>query len=105
MIKLQYKIKPIIFLDDRDLWIFTGEINQMPFSMIEDGIESCRRVMSEEYPEMSWGLEVSEILIHKETSILEYNGKFVAEILTVEIYNMLKQYRDKLKEYENESPI
>jgi hypothetical protein len=103
MLKLQYKIKPIISLEDRDLWIFTGEIHQMPFSMIEDGIESCRRVMSGEYPEMSWGLEVSELLIHKEISVLEYHGKFIAEIPTIEIYNMLKAYRDKLKDYYNES--
>ena len=102
---LKYIIKPTILFENKELWIFNNEILDMPFSMIEDGIESCRRVMSEEYPEMSWGLEVSEILIHKETSILEYHGKFVAEILTIEIYNMLKQYRNKLQEYENESPI
>jgi hypothetical protein len=71
--------------------------------MIEDGIISCERAMSGEYPEISWGLEVSELLIYKEMSTLEYQGKFVAEIPTIEICNMLKNYRDKLKEYKNEN--
>jgi hypothetical protein len=61
--------------------------------------------MSGEYSEMSWGLEVSELLIHKEIATLEYHGKFVAEIPTIEILNMLKAYRDKLKDYENENTI
>ncbi len=102
---LKYIIKPTILFENKELWIFNNEILDMPFSMIEDGIESCRRVMSEEYPEMAWGLEVSELSIHKETSTLEYHGKFVAEIPTVEIYNMLKAYRDKLRDYENENNI
>ncbi|MFC0781003.1 hypothetical protein [Flavobacterium sp. HJSW_4] len=71
--------------------------------MIEDGITSCKQVMSGEYPEISWGLEVSKILIHKEISTLEYHGKFVTEIPTEEICEMLEKYKDKLKEYENEA--
>lgn len=101
-----FKIKPYIdSLDNQKFGTFISEIYQMPLSMIEDGIESCRRVMSGEYPDMSWGLEVSELLIHKETSTLEYHGKLVAEIPTIEIYNMLKLYRDKLQEYENEQNL
>ena len=102
MTNLNVLIKPILYTENRDLWIFIGEINQMSFSMIEDGIESCRKVMAGEYPEMYWGLEVSELLIHQETSTLEYNGDFIAEILTLEIYNMLIKYRNKLKDYEQE---
>jgi hypothetical protein len=102
---MKFYIKPRLYLIEQDLWLFSDEIHQMPFSMIEDGIESCRRVISEEYLEMSWGMEVSELLIHKETSTLEYHGKFVADIPTIEIYNMLKAYRDKLKDYENENNI
>lgn len=98
---MKFKIRPYIEIDNLDFQTFVSEIHQMPFPMIEDGIESCRRVISGEYPEMSWGLEVSELLIHKEISTLEYHGKFVAEIPTVDIYNMLKEYRDKLKEYED----
>lgn len=33
--------------------------------MIEDGIASCKKVMTGEHTEMSWGLEVSELLIKK----------------------------------------
>lgn len=100
MINLNFKIKPIITIENSDLWIFTGEIHQMPFSIIEDGILSCERVMSGKYLEMSWGLEVSELLIHKETSTLEYHGKFVAEIPTIEIYEMLKKYKKALESFD-----
>ena len=99
---LKYKIKPTILFENKELWIFNNEILDMPFSMIEDGIISCKQVMSGEYPEMSWGLEVAELFIHKEISTLEYHGKFVMEIPTIEIFDMLKKYRDKLKEYKSE---
>jgi hypothetical protein len=105
MINIKYRIRPQIIFENKEFWIFNSEIYDMSFSMIQDGIESCRIVMSGEYSEMSWGLEVSEFLIHKETTILEYHGKFVAEIPTIEIYNMLKSYRDKLQDYENENNI
>ena len=99
---MKYYIKPRLFLTEPTLWLFSDEIYQMTLSMIDDGIESCRRVMSDECPELSWGLEVSELLIHKVNSTLEYHGKFVAEIPTVEIYDMLKTYRNKLQEYGSE---
>lgn len=105
MITLKYKIKPTIYFEDKELWIFNNEILEMSFSMIEDGITSCKRVMNGEYPEMSWGLEVSELLINKEMSTLEYHGKFVAEIPTAEICEMLEKYRDKLKEYQSEEGL
>lgn len=98
---LKYKIKPAIYLEDKELWIFNNEILDMPLSMIEDGIISCKRVMSGEYPVMHWGLEVSELFINKEITTLEYHGKFVTELPTKEICRMLEKYRDKLKEYEN----
>lgn len=98
---LKYKIKPTIYFENKELWIFNNEILDMPFSMIEDGIISCKRVMSGEYPQMSWGLETSELLIHKDMSTLEYHGNFVTEIPTMEICEMLEKYRDKLKDYEN----
>ncbi len=99
---LKYKIKPTIYFENKELWIFNNELLEMPFSMIEDGIASCKQAIGGEYPEISWGLEVSELLINKEISTLEYHGKFVAEIPTVEICEMLEKYRDKLKEYEKE---
>jgi hypothetical protein len=102
MINLNYTIKLTIHFSNKELWIFNNELLDMPFSMIEDGILSCERVMNGEYPEMSWGLEVSELLIHKETSTLEYHGKFVAEISTVEIYEMLKKYKKALEDFDSE---
>lgn len=98
-----FKIKPsIISIDNLKFGTFISEIYQMPFSLIEDGIISCEKVMQGEYSEMSWGLEVSELLIHNEMSTLEYHGNFVAEIPTKEIYELLKSYREKLIEFEKE---
>jgi hypothetical protein len=99
---LKYKIKPTIYFEDQKLWIFNNEILDMPFSMIEDGILSCKQVLNGEQKELSWGLETAELLLYKEISILEYHGKFVTEIPTKEICEILEIYRDKLKEYENE---
>jgi hypothetical protein len=99
---LKYKIKPTILFENKELWILNNEILDMTLSLIEDGVLSCERVINGEYTELNWGSEVSELLIRKESSTLEYHGKFVAEIPTVEILNMLKAYRDKLIEYEKE---
>jgi hypothetical protein len=100
---MKYSIKPYIHNTDENLRLFFTEIHQMDISEIQDGIDSCFGVMNNEDPELSWGSEVSELLIRKESSTLEYHGKFVAEIPTVEILNMLKAYRDKLIEYENDA--
>ena len=41
----------------------------------------------------------------KEITKLSYNNEKQADIPTIEIYNMLKAYRDKLQEYnDTESP-
>ncbi|MFD1605915.1 hypothetical protein ACFSJW_04865 [Flavobacterium artemisiae] len=99
---LRYKIKPTIYFEDQKLWIFNNEILDMPFSIIENGILSCKQVINGEHEKLSWGLETAELLVHKETSILEYHGKFVTEIPPKEFCEILEIYRDKLKEYENE---
>ncbi|MCL1868142.1 MAG: hypothetical protein FWF72_04255 [Paludibacter sp.] len=96
-----FRIKPYIETKDEKYFTFVSEIYQMPFSMIQDGIDSCLLVMDEQYPEMNWGLEVFDLTIHKETAVLSYNREFVAEIPTKEIYDMLVKYRDKLTEYES----
>ena len=103
MMNLKYKIKPTITFENKELWIFNSELLQMDIQLIQDGIDSCQLTIEEKNIGLSWGLEVSELKIGKEISILTYHGKFVAEIPTIEIYNMLKAYRDKLKDYENEN--
>ena len=99
---MKYSIKPFIYNTDKNLVLFFTEIHQMDLSQIKDGVDSCILVMNGEHEELWWGLVVSELAIHKETSTLTYNGDFVTEILTLEIYNMLKAYHDKLQDYENE---
>ena len=97
---MEYYIKPRLYLVDQKYWMFSDEIHQMDISMIQDGIDSCEGVMSGKFQEMSWGLEVSELIINKETSRLEYHGCFVTEIPTIEICSMLKEYLNSLKSFE-----
>jgi hypothetical protein len=93
---IEYTIKPRLYLIERDLWLFSDEIHQMDFAMIQDGIDSCQLAMNEKYEVLNWGLEVSELEIRKDISVLTYNSKFVAEFQTIELCNMLKNYRDAL---------
>lgn len=99
---LVYKIKPTITFENKELWIFNSELLQMDLQTIQDGIDSCEMTFNGQVTNLSWGWEVSELLIHKETSKLEYHGKFVAEIPTVEIYEMLKKYKKALEDFDRE---
>ncbi|HOY24294.1 MAG TPA: hypothetical protein PK002_14160 [Cellvibrio sp.] len=81
------------------------EVAQMSLSSINDGISSCESVLTEKIPKLWWGSEVSELVMTKDTCVLEYHRKFVAEFPTLEIYAMLKAYRGKLVEHEAEKEI
>lgn len=99
---IEYYIKPRLYLINQRFWCFSDEIHQMDLSQIEDGIDSCKFVLEGNHQEINWGLEISQLIIQKEKSTLKYNGLFEAEIPTIQIYNMLREYRDKLVIYENE---
>ncbi|WP_103867296.1 hypothetical protein [Aquimarina sp. I32.4] len=105
MINLDIKVKPILFTENRDLWIFTGEVNQMTSSEIQNGIDTCVYAMEGKQTGYSWGLEVFELLIEKEISTLEYHGDFVTEISTKEILKMLQDYKNALDYFETQNSI
>ena len=98
---MKYKIKASLLFEDENFWIMNNEINDMTPSEIQDGIESCRIAMKGDEEELSWGLEVFELLIRKEISILEYHSSFVAEIPTKDILKMLLDYQQALVYFEN----
>jgi hypothetical protein len=102
---MKYTIKPYIQVNDGNLGMFVTEIHQLTLLELQDIIDSCEDVMSNEGKELYWGWHVSSLDMTKETTTLSYNNEPQLEIPTIEIYNMLKVYRDKLHEYENtESP-
>jgi hypothetical protein len=78
------------------------ELNQLDISEINDIIDSCNLVMNSTHDELYWGWHISSLDMRKEITHLSYNNSFVAEIPTVEILNMLKEYRDRLLEFEYE---
>ena len=90
-----FSIKPYIEGNNPDFNLMFSEIYRMNYEEILDGIETCKRAISENEL-YSWGFEVFELLIKKNTSILEYNGDFIMEIPTLHILNMLSEYKDAL---------
>jgi hypothetical protein len=103
--EIKYCIKPRLYLENQELWCFSDEIHQLNLSELQDIIDSCEDVMKNEGKELYWGWHVSSLDMRKETTKLSYNNELQSEIPTIEIYNMLKAYKDKLKDYEKESPI
>lgn len=100
MILNNYKIKPILTCENESLWIMIGELNDMTSSEIQDGIDTCVYAIEGKQTGYSWGLEVFELMIEKEVSVLEYHGEFVAEISTKDILKMLQDYKRALEYFE-----
>jgi hypothetical protein len=103
--KIEYYIKPRLYLSDQKLWCFSDEINQLDIAEIQNIIDSCSVVMDNKSNELYWGWHISSLGMKKETTTLSYNNDFVAEMSTIEIYNMLRLYRDKLQDYENKQSL
>jgi len=103
---MEFYIKPRLYLVNQKFWPLCDELNEQSLSELQDIIDSCEDVMSNgDVQELYWGWHVSSLKMKKETTTLSYNSQTEIEIPTIEIYNMLKAYRNKLNEYENESPI
>lgn len=98
---MKYIIKPRLYLEEERYWIMSDEIFKMTLSEIQNGIDTCLSAIDGNQTGFSWGLEVFELMIEKETSILEYHGEFVAEIPTQDILKMLQDYKRALEYFEN----
>lgn len=99
---MKYSIKPYIHSPEEKYRLLLIELNQLNISEINDIIDSCNLAMNGTHDELYWGWHISSLDMRKEVTRLSYNNSFVAEMPTVDIYNMLKEYRDRLLEYENE---
>ncbi|WP_221417921.1 hypothetical protein, partial [Fulvivirga kasyanovii] len=49
----------------------------------------------------NWGLDVFELMIDKETSVLEYHGEFITKISTKDILKILQDYKKALDYFQN----
>jgi hypothetical protein len=102
---MNYTIKPYIQNNDANLVMFLTEIHQQSLSELQDIVESCENVMNNKGKELYWGWHVSSLDMKHETTTLSYNSQTEIEIPTIDIYNMLKAYRDKLIDYEKENNL
>ncbi len=104
---MQYKIdhKQLSISDDK-YWILSGELNKYSVQELEQAILDMENVFNDKYSASSfYGEVVFCVEYNKDIAKIEYYSEYVGEEPTLEIYNMLKAYRDKLKDYENEIPI
>lgn len=99
---MEFYIKPTLYLVDQKFWTLSGELNDLSLAELQDIIDSCFYVINNEGQELYWGWHISSLEMRKEITILSYNKQIIAKIPTTELYNMLKAYRDKLDDYENE---
>ncbi len=100
MKKIKFYIKPRLYLVDQELWTLSDEIHLMNIDQIQDGIDSCQFAIQGTHQEMSWGLEVFELIIQKETSKLYYNSLFIRDVSTLEFQDMLVKYKNALLDWE-----
>ncbi len=96
-----FQIKPYISANNAQLNTMFSEIYQMPISILDDGINSCKLAIEGEEG-LSWGLEVFELLLGKEKSTLEYNGQETCDLATKEILQMLIDYKNAVNFLEKE---
>lgn len=97
---MEYTIKPRLYITDQKFWVLSDEINRMDRDHLQDGIDSCELVMTGKHIELWWGLDIAGLKLKKDISILEHNLSFVAEIPTIEIHDMLKNYMNELIEFD-----
>jgi hypothetical protein len=95
-----------ISLAEKKYWIFSGELNNYSIEQLNQSIIDMENVFNDKYPSSSfYGEVVFCVEYDKSLAKIEYYSDFIGEEPTIEIYNMLKAYRDKLKDYEKENTI
>ena len=98
---MEYKINGRqITLFDNKYWIFSGELNNYNLEQLNEAIENIENVFKGHYQASSFfGDVVFTVEFDNEMSRIAYYDELVCEEPTIEIYNMLKDYRAKLIEY------
>jgi hypothetical protein len=97
---MKYSIRPFIYNTEEKYTTFLSEIHNLSIAELNHVIEDFYAVMNGMHDELSWKSGIADLDIRKEVTHLSCRNVFMAEIPTVELYNMLIVYRDKWLEYE-----
>ena len=76
----------------------------LPLASLDDVIEGFENVFNGKYDANSFsGQHMASVDYDRETAKISHFDELVGTEPTIEIYNMLRAYRDKLIEYEKSS--
>jgi|GEM_PF-3773998 len=97
---MKYKIiNKQISLADNKYWILSGELNNYSIEQLNETLSDMENVFDGKYTISSfYGSVVFCVEYDKNIAKIEYYDEYIGEEPTIEIYNMLKNFREKLKE-------
>lgn len=100
---MKYKVKPFLIDLENKYGVLFDEIMAMSMDELNGVIEGIENVFNGNWLSNSFsGQHMAIVDYNKEMARIKHFDEEIGEEPTIEIYNMLKAYRDKLKEYENE---
>jgi hypothetical protein len=100
---MKYSIRPYIYTFDKKLPNFLHEIHRLIFDELNDLVEQLYAVTNGMHDELFWVSRISRLHMRKESTSLSYNNVFVTELPTMQLYDMLNMYREKMLEYEKDN--
>ncbi len=101
---MKYKIRPYIHNEDEKYLTLFTEIHKLSLDELNSVLKDMENVFSGQYSVSCInGVVVSSIEFDRENSKILYYDDLIGEEPTMEIYNMLKDYRDAIIKYEESS--
>ena len=98
---MEHSIRPYIHNENPKYTTLFTEIHKLPLVELNKIIADIENVFNGKYKVSSFcGDVVSTVEFDKDISRIEYYSETIGEEPTIDIYNMLKAYRDKLVEYQ-----
>ncbi|HEY8934732.1 MAG TPA: hypothetical protein VIM65_05905 [Cyclobacteriaceae bacterium] len=98
---MKCRIKPILISDSNNYNVLFDEIMVMPLSQINDLIEGMKNVFDGKWKSNSFsGHHMAIVDYDKETARISHFEELIGEEPTIDIYNMLIAYRDRLEDFE-----
>lgn len=102
---MKYKVKPFLIDLENKYGVLFDEIMAMSLEELNGIIEGLENVFNDKWRANSFsGQHMAIVDYDKEKAKIKHFDEEIGEEPTIEIYNMLRAYRDKLKDYDNETP-
>jgi hypothetical protein len=99
---MKYKIKPLLIPEKQVYNVLFDEIMSLSLNELDIIIMGIECVFDGKHQANSFsGQHMSSIDYDKNVAKIMHFEELIGEEPTIEIYNMLKAYRVKVKEYEN----